>query len=426
MSGKDVYSYARVTPLQFRQDVPMHLGLHSLDDGKTEEALALVFPELVPPKAKSAEDKVCCLRLRMLCLIELRVHVSHFRCCRESEKDGGLQEHKKPSSLSRRGRHRSIHCVSTTGMKRTVQNLSGCTLAKRQKQFYFAGNCVDNCMLNAKSSCLLQCRRILEEAVRMLHFQTKCTWARLLQEIQMSVKRGLHGLVKNMTTPTNLYRIVEVDGVSFGQLRSFFRFPSSETQTDMRKTKDLQFKRVKRVLHFSTYREWAQNFPDPTYACTISPTHSVIVCPCAFATESYNVKDSALAGLGLESPLYDLSVEHDIHSAGASVDALSARRTLLLILDKQVIAARVFFLVIVCGSPTNPQRGEDTFCVGGVSVFGKCGWVPFINIQMRSLPHVSYVDHIDIETQQSAPAKLRILFRPLLVSKHGHVLDFST
>lgn len=259
----------------------------------------------------------------------------------------------------------------------------------------------------------------------MLHFQTECAWNGMLKDIGTSVKRGLHGLVKNMTTPTSLYRIVEIDGISPGQLHSFFRFPSSETQTSMRKSTDSLFKRTKRVLYFNTYREWVQNFPDARYTFTSTPTHSVIVCPCAFATESYTVKDSALAGLGLESPLYDLSIQHNIPTEGASIDAHSAKRTILLILDKQVIASRVFFLVIVCGSPTNPKKGEDRYCVGTVTIFGKCGWVPFRNIQIRSLPHVTYVDHYHLEKQQHAPSKLRVLFRPLLVANNGHVLEYS-
>eukprot|EP00041_Stephanoeca_diplocostata_P020687 m.467708 g.467708 ORF g.467708 m.467708 type:complete len:360 (-) comp21642_c1_seq14:4121-5200(-) len=269
-------------------------------------------------------------------------------------------------------------------------------------------------------------RCILKEAVSVLHFQTECLWRKMLDDLRQSMRRGLHGLLRSMSTPTNLYRIVEIDGVTKGQLTSFFPSASSETCTAMRKSVDRQFERCRRTLYYSTYRDWVENFPDMDYTISKAGTNSVIVCPCALATESYLVKDSVLSGLGLESPLFDLSVEHSIATSGAIADAHSAKRVLLLLLDKQIFATRIFFLVIVCGSPTSPQRGEDRYSVGGVSFWGKCGWVPFHVMQIRSLPHVSYVDSSHVTNTMSVPQKMRVMFRPLLVTGAGHVLDFST
>ena len=54
--GKDVYSFARVAPLQFKTDVPTLLGLRSLEDAENTKALADILPDLVPPQLQKDEE----------------------------------------------------------------------------------------------------------------------------------------------------------------------------------------------------------------------------------------------------------------------------------------------------------------------------------------------------------------------------------
>jgi hypothetical protein len=159
--------------------------------------------------------------------------------------------------------------------------------------------------------------------------------------------------------------------------------------------------------YYTTVRDWVENFPDMDYSTdyTISKagTNIVIVCPCACHGEL--------------SAVWSVRCNHNVATSGAIADTHSAKRVLLLLLDKQIYTSQVFLLGYCLWYSYVPTMWWGWMQCWWCIVVGKM-WVD-------SMPHhVSYVDSTHVTNTMSVPQKTRI-FRPLLATDAGHVLDVS-
>lgn len=121
MNGKDVYSYARVLPLCFRKDMPMHTGLSSFDDDDIRAAATMMAPHLVPPRTQSASHQVSviwhmCILLRLLMTVK-PLDMLLYGLVRTNVSDVGQQRLWKrwKQKLLKRLNH-SILCANITGI----------------------------------------------------------------------------------------------------------------------------------------------------------------------------------------------------------------------------------------------------------------------------------------------------------------------